>query len=70
MLTFLKQQAYFRHSVVLCECVSVRMAVTEVKEEPIEHEEPALNLINIAPSSKVCTVWFCMKMSHHSFSIL
>lgn len=56
MLTFLKQQAYFRYSVVLCECVSVRMAVTEVKMEPIESEEPALNLINSAPSSKVCDV--------------
>lgn len=32
------------------------MAVTEVKQEPIEDEEFTLNLINKAPSSKVCTV--------------
>lgn len=32
------------------------MAVTEVKQEPIDDEESMLNLINKAPSSKVCTV--------------
>eukprot|EP00066_Takifugu_rubripes_P023147 XP_011612413.1 PREDICTED: lysine-specific demethylase 5B [Takifugu rubripes] len=41
----------------------VRMAVTEVKQEPVENEEPALNLINSAPSSKVdqymCLVCGC-----------
>lgn len=64
-----QQRADFRHSLVLLECVSVRMAVTEVKKEPIENEEPTLNLITSAPSSKVCSAWFCMTMPHHSFSI-
>lgn len=45
---------------ILRPCFSVRMAITEVKKEPIEYEETMLNTLNKIPLNKV-SMLICVK---------
>lgn len=44
---------------VIHPCFSARMAVTEVKEEPVEYEETVLTTLNKIPLNKVSMLILC-----------